>query len=195
MCLMYTKCIPNFWEISMEDPGWDTLTMGKFLSGEARSDGAAQLVAASMMPVDGPGAAAALEQLAESVCWPAAESEHRSSRPAESDPRASLEPARAAIAASDRTRWRQECCGMLQLRRCSSSDPLRQARGLAGWSLQERSRRSMGVERMLLSCARQLSARISGGSACVACSDTCTCTCDSTCVVSWKCLHSSRDGS
>ena len=121
--------------------------------------------------------------------------EHRSSRPAESDPRASLEPARAAIAASDHARWRQECCGLLQHRRCSSTDPLRQARGLAGWSLQERSRRSMGVERMLLSCARQLSARISGGSACVACSDTCTCTCDSTCVVSWKCLHSSRDGS
>ena len=72
MCLMYTKCIPNFWEISMEDAGWDTLTMGKFSTGEARSDGAAQLVAASMLPVDGPGAAAALEQLIEMVCWPAA---------------------------------------------------------------------------------------------------------------------------
>ena len=71
MCLMYTKCIPNFWEISMEDPGWDTLTMGKFLSGEARSDGAAQLVAASMMPVDGPGAAAALELSSSSSRWSA----------------------------------------------------------------------------------------------------------------------------
>ena len=155
----------------------DTLTLAKFPSGEARCAGAAQLAAASRLPVDGPGAAAATRAACRDGLLAGGSCEHRSSRPAESDPRASLEPARAAIAASDRTRWRQECCGMLQLRRRSSSDPLRQARGLAGCSLQEMSRRSMSVERVLISRARQLSACMSSGSACVACTDSCTCAC------------------